>query len=239
MLKLYNNELIGYCETGISEFGLYGQDTEKVFKTSLSTQPQDWNYRYERVLYDRNSSGHRSKEIKNLDKDFILFLGCSITVGSAVPLEKTFPYIVSKKLNLDYYNLAVEGAGYDLMAHNISHWFKNIKRVPKKIIINWPQEYRTFRIEKDQVIPIGPWNCKDDIGSSISENNWKNFEYVSRTDYFEHYSKIIRDLISSLINVEIIEVEQFEVIDFGRDLKHPGIDTHFEIASSILKSLGQ
>ena len=234
--------MVGYCETGISEFGLYGQDTKQVFVSNLKSQSQDWIYRTKRVLYNRNSYGHRSKEITELDKDFILFLGCSITVGSAVTLEETFPYLVSQKLGIDYYNLAVEGSGYDLVSFNLSEWFKHIKLKPEAIIIKWPQTVRTFRAYQNNIVPIGPWTCKSDIGDRISSDDWKNFECVITTDYFDHYSSILRNTIISMLefqNIKVVEVDAVDPVDYGRDLKHPGTKTHELFSLNILKSLGQ
>lgn len=242
MLKLYNEKLIGYCETGSSEFGLYGQDTKQVFVANLKSQPSDWIYRTKRVFYHRNSFGHRSKEITELEKDFVLFLGCSITVGSAVKLEETFPYLVSKKLNIDYYNLAVEGAGYDLISFNLGSWFKHIQFKPKAVIIKWPQTVRTFRQHNNDVVPLGPWTCKSDIGDRITSQEWKNFESVIATDYFDHYSTIIKNTVIPLLksqNIKVIEVENIDPVDYGRDLKHPGSETHDLFSRNILKSFGQ
>ena len=42
------------------------------------------------------------------DQDnYILFIGCSHTMGVGLELEKTYPHILSEKLKMDYYNLAV------------------------------------------------------------------------------------------------------------------------------------
>jgi len=242
MLKLYNNKLIGYCETGVSEFGLYGQDTSNVFNSNIKSQSSSWKYHTTKVFYNRNSTGHRSKEIKDLSSEYFLFIGCSITVGSAVALEETFPYIVAKHANKDYYNLAVEGAGYDMIAYNLSNWFKQTNIKPRAVIIKWPELFRTFRIHNNTVIPIGPWNCKADIGSVVTTEEWAGFEVVSSTDYFKHYSSIIKDTVESLITshgITIINVPDLLTMDLGRDLKHPGTETHKALASSILNILGQ
>lgn len=233
---------MGYQETGCNEFGLYGQDTKQVFVRNLKLQPEDWEYRNKRVFYHRNSIGHRSKEILNLDQDYILFAGCSITVGSAVALEETFAYLTAQQLGQDYYNLAVEGSGYDLVAYNLASWFKNISIKPRAVIIKWPQTHRTFRHYDDKTVPLGPWTCKADIGDRISEYDWKNFERIIQTDYFDHYSMIIRNTVKSLIEsqgINLIEVSDVEYLDYGRDLKHPGRKTHELLASNILKSFGQ
>lgn len=242
MLKVYSGNLIGYNQTGISEFGLYGQDTKQVFDINIKSQPENWIYRTKQVFYNRNSKGHRSKEIELLEKDFILFLGCSNTVGSAVALEETFPFIVSKKLNMDYYNLAVEGGGYDLVAHNTFNWFNNIKLIPSMIIIKWPEIARTFRQDNDDIEPLGPWSGIEDIPDIDTQEHWKSYKYVANTDYFYHYSNIIRNTLITLLkfqNIKVIEVEETDWLDYGRDCKHPGIETNALWAESILKNLGQ
>ena len=234
MLKKYHT-LIGNELTGSSEFGLYGHDTLEVYKESLKTQPIDWHYRTHRVFYNRNSYGHRSCEPNELDSEFIMFVGCSNTVGTAVSLENTFPCIVSDQLKKSYYNLAVEGAGYDLISYNVNAWLTNFIK-PSVVVINWPQIARTFRFDNENVIPIGPWGQ----AYTISKTHWDNYSSVIMTDYFEHYAEIIRhSLIASLKlqNIKVVEVKEYSYKDYGRDVKHPGIETHKEIANTILEHL--
>jgi len=234
MLKLYDNNLIGYFKTGTVEFGDFGFDTEDLYQRNLKVVDSNWLYRSTRVEYSRNSCGHRSKEFDQLDKDFYLFVGCSLTVGSAVPLENTYPYIVSKNNNVDYYNLAVEGAGVDLVSYNLSKWFLNIKKKPKRIIIQWPELARTFRGLGDEIIPLGPWS--DNTLKNIKElkQEVENFNSVSCTDYFFHYANIIKDAVRAMCyDTELVEINNFEIIDVGRDLKHPGIESHLKIAKSL------
>jgi hypothetical protein len=237
LLKLYQETLIGYQETGASTFGMYGQDTLEVYQQHLKTQSSEWLYRQKEVNYNRNSYGHRSKEIDQLDREFILFVGCSITVGSAVSLEDSFPYIVSKQLSIDYYNLAVEGSGPDLLSFNISNWFKKINRIPTAVVIQWPEVTRTFRQNGTTIIPIGPWSCRQTIKNSITKQQWNDYENLILTDYFDHYCEILKNNILSLLtshNIRIIDVKDVPVIDYGRDLKHPGIESHKLISNQIL-----
>lgn len=229
MLRLYSTNLIGYEDTGKQEFLPYGCDTEQLYLQN-SKKDADWYYNSHRVFYDRNSNGHRSKEISQLNEDYILFLGCSITVGSSVELEHTFPYLVSKALNKDYYNLAVEGAGYDLVAHNLVNWVKISK--PSLIVINWPETHRTFRIDDTNVIPYGPWHTTH-LGKS---NDWRNYENVITTDYFTHYSNIIKDMVG-LLSIPVVTLQESSLVDYGRDLKHPGINSHRLMCENLLTQI--
>lgn len=240
MLKFYSNSLVGYQETGKSVFDLYGQDTYTIYQKNLQTQSQDWVYIHKAVTHNRNSCGHRSKEIDQLSKEFILFIGCSITVGSAVALQDTFPYIVSKYLNIDYYNLAVEGSGPDLLAQNLSSWLSKIKKIPVAVIIQWPEIARTFRQDGAVVVPIGPWSCKSNIGKSISTQHCLDYEKLIITDYFEHAFNILRHAILALLeahNIKVIEIANINVVDHGRDLKHPGIQSHRLVADGVISRL--
>jgi hypothetical protein len=237
LLKLYHDTLIGYQQVGITDFGLYGQDTQEIYKSNLCSQSQDWIYRNKSVSYNRNSFGHRSKEIDMLDRDFVLFLGCSITVGSAVALEDTFAYIVSKELKIDYYNLAVEGSGPDLILFNLVKWMLHIKKIPKVVILQWPEIFRTFRQEGDDVIPLGPWGYRKNIKEHKFNHHWNDYEKLIMTDHFTNLYTLVRTEILALLksyNVPIFEINQIPFDDYGRDLKHPGIKSHRLIADQVL-----
>ena len=71
----------------------------------------------EGFLYNRtgrtlNSLGHRCKEIKevlvNLQfQRYFLVLGDNACLHMHKPIEETWPYLLSKAINYQYYNLAV------------------------------------------------------------------------------------------------------------------------------------
>lgn len=236
MLKLYQNNLIGYFKIGNREFGDYGFDTEERYKANKENQPVNWRYHTDRVFYDRNTYGHRSKEPTELNNNFIMFVGCSYTVGSAVALENTYPYLIANHHNVDYYNLAVEGSGVDLIAHNVVQWLVNVKKIPSRIYIQWPEITRTFRIIGSEVIPFGPWsdktlNKRHDLKTEVSD-----YLKVVTTDFFDHNSLITKTLILNLCkayNIDVVEINNFDILDLGRDLKHPGIESHNKLFEDI------
>ena len=52
-----------------------------------------------------NSYGHRCKEISDVNlHNYILFVGDNVCLSYHIPIEDTFPYIISQKLKTDYYN---------------------------------------------------------------------------------------------------------------------------------------
>lgn len=242
MYKLHDNGLIGYENTGETEFSLYGTDSEKVYIDNLKTQPKDWFYRDNRFRYIRNSNGHRSVEVFELPKDFILFAGCSLTEGIGVKLQDSYADKVANHFNLGYYNLALNGAGPDLVSHNLSMWFKNIKLLPKYVVIQWPSPHRVFYKSSNNVYPLGPWSCKPNTVDVISNNAWEAYGSMITTDFFEHYIEIFKSTFKPLLEISNIKVFQFtaediEIIDYARDLKHPGIESHNKLAEKVIQYL--
>ncbi len=231
MLKLYDNNLIGYYKTGVSEFGDFGFDTKEWYDINFKSQSKNWKYLNDTVTYNRNSTGHRSNEF-NSTEPYLLFAGCSLTVGSAVKLEETYPYLVAKKYNINYYNLAVEGAGIDLVCYNIATWLDRNPK-PVKIIVQWPEVCRSFRVKNKDVIPFGLWSDTTLKNNKELKKDLDNFNSVVHTDYFNHFGDMLKLTTRNLCktaNIELIEIDKFLSIDYGRDLKHPGTNSHSALA---------
>jgi hypothetical protein len=77
-----------------------------------------------------NSYGHRCKELSELNlHNYILFVGDNICLSYHLPIEETFPYIVSKKLNVDYYNLSIFNGGIEAIKFNLLSWVHIISNI--------------------------------------------------------------------------------------------------------------
>ena len=84
-----------------------------------------------------NSSGHRCKELKDVDlHKYILFAGDNVGVDLSKPVEETYPYLISQRLKMDYYNLCVFNGGLDAIKFNLISWFQLVPQKPKMIIIS-------------------------------------------------------------------------------------------------------
>lgn len=84
-----------------------------------------------------NSYGHRCKELSDINlHNYILFAGDNVCLSYHIPIEETFPYLVAKKLNMDYYNLSVFNGGIDGIRFNLLTWLFNIPKPPKAIIFS-------------------------------------------------------------------------------------------------------
>lgn len=109
-----------------------------------------------------NSLGHRCKEISDINlKNYILFAGDNIGLGLGTPIEKTYPYITSKKLNIDYYNTCVFNGGLDAIRYNLISWFSNIQQKPKALIISC-EFSNSFITSDNQFTYFKPVDLEDD-----------------------------------------------------------------------------
>jgi hypothetical protein len=244
---LFDSDFIGYEPAAHNEL-FSGSDTKELYVQNLKSKPNDWYYRTNHVSYIRNSNGHRCKEIKDIDlSNYILYAGCSHTEGIGLELEKTYPYLLSKLLNCDYYNLGLGGTGIDVLLHNLIVWFGTVKQKPKLVIIQWPFWARYARFAKqptnatllhNPILPIGGF--KD---PTLMEG-----EGVYYFKTIEHLSRI---KIKHIIDVPIINVGFtnfpssinddfviFKHIDAARDLPM-GIESNKNLTSKLYHRLHQ
>lgn len=84
-----------------------------------------------------NSHGHRCKELHDLNfHNYMLFVGDNPGLGLHKPIEETFPYIVSSKLKVDYYNLCIFNGGVDALRYNLLMWLYRFKKRPRAIVVS-------------------------------------------------------------------------------------------------------
>lgn len=241
-MKIYKYGFIGHDDTNTIKYWDSDSDQEK-FERTLKDMPMDWYFRTAEISYKLNSLGHRSKEIEELDLDnYILTIGCSHTEGVGMPLEKTYSYLLSKKLKCDYYNLAIGGTGMDVVLHNLTIWFLTVPKPPKAVIIQWPDITRTLTGTAPDILrPRGLW-----------ENNKAYEAFVNlaiNIDFFKAKKVLAHALIQSMIKVPTVyfgihRVLPFNedtivepIVDHARDLVHPGVKSHELFAESIYDHL--
>lgn len=240
---LYKNGFLGqdYCNT-IHEFT--SGDTEEAFNNNIKTQPEDWYYRNKKITYVYNNNGHRSKNIDDLNFDnYILFTGCSHTEGVGLELETTFPYLISKSLNCDYYNLALSASGIDVLEYNLLHWFHQFNKKPKYVFIQWPDHSRFISVYPGykHIIPNGSWCTKDE--------EKRFFVAGESTGFFNARKFISFNLIKNIIDVPILSINlaalceydnaslSWRKIDVARDMSHYGIKSHAVLVQNLLENL--
>lgn len=243
MLTFYEN-FIGNIYSNIT-VPFKGTDDEQRYQENLISQPEDWYYRNICLTYSFNALGHRSKNIEDIKLDnYILTVGCSITEGIGLEIEKTYPYLVSQKLNCDYYNLGIGAAGPDAIMYNLLLWLSRIEQKPKVIILQWPNKlrYATRKADGENIETHGMWR---------ESESYKRFMILGdEIGYFNFRKELQYNLIEEMTkNIKLVHIRElnsgssmkdevlFSRLDLARDLMHLGIQSHSKMCSDILEKL--
>jgi len=197
------------------------------------------------IEYKLNSLGHRCKDLNEINlHEYILFAGCSNTFGIGLELENTYPYLVSEKLNCDYYNLSISGTGIDVLEHNLLTWFLTIKQKPKALIVQWPDHSRFLNISSDNMFtPMGSWSPDPDATKFILNSEELGIAYSRKlfavTNIF-NMSKCPALTFVVSGTVPYTRYDNFLVReDLASDQLHPGIKSSITNAEIVLKLLSE
>ncbi len=198
-------------------------DSEKLFNSNLKDLGSDWYWSNKEIIYKFNKYGYRmNKELEEVDFDnYFAFFGCSFTTGTGLPLEETYAYKISKIAGVDYVNAAIGGASVDLAHMNFVQMFNNAPKLPKAVIVNWPELTRTcywaedkleFFIVNDNKHDSSPW--------------WKAYQvFLMEQSQIDNRFKTIRQTFQSMC--ELANIKLFEMTTFQSDpnfhLTHTGI----------------
>ena len=223
-----------------------GSDTLEDLERNLPHTPEDWYYKNIDITYDFNEYGHRCKSIKNIDLDnYVLLTGCSNTAGCGLEYEKSYPYLLGKSRNCDYYNLSLIGTGLDVLEYNLLTWLNTVEKKPKFIIIQWPDPTRfaDYDKERDNLIPVGTWASKK------NDHYKKFFASGDMSGFFTARRHLITRLLRQVITVPIYTISlsnlvtsdhysiPYRILDRARDLYHPGIKSHEALHKLLLENI--
>ena len=138
------------------------------------------------IDYVFNNYEYRSKDFVPGNPADILFLGCSITMGSGLPIEKTWGHMLSSKINGSYDNLAIPGSSAMYQIKKCFSYFNEIG-IPKVIFANFPmcryyipavrdisvtdssQRHHNFSVHKDKDVLMSPVVIYDETLTKYSK----------------------------------------------------------------------
>jgi hypothetical protein len=205
-----------------------------------SNEPNHYTTDYG-VAYSYNENGHRCISVEHLKQNkFILFAGCSHTEGMGLHLEESYPYVTSKLLNMNYYNLGVGASGCDTMIHNLCTFLFKYEIKPALIVLQWPAHTRYIRKltrNNNQIQPEGSW----------SQNEYMDFLMMGlSTGYFDLRTELYKNLVDNLkiptlhisfpgYNTHLTDYIVFEEFDRAHDKQHLGPKSHELLSHKILK----
>jgi hypothetical protein len=189
------------------------------------------------IKYKFNSHGFRCEEFK--ESKNILFLGCSITFGTALRNEDIFPTQVSRALGYNCCNLALSGSSNDTAFRLAETWLSRIK--PDIVLLMSPDK---SRLEITTAEPEGS-SIHFRVNNTVQNYAMTNSFYLKWIMHEENarLNQLKNQLaIKHLCNTQGIKFLNFNIEsdfcfienDLARDLSHPGILSHRATTEKIL-----
>lgn len=183
-----------------------------------------------------NSRGHRCKEIEQINfHNYFLYAGDNIGLGLDKDIIETYPYVISKALKVDYYNLCVFNGGVDCLRYNLLSWLNNYPK-PRAIIVS----------------------CEFLNSVVVSDHNFENLKYCNLEDpvtkdllemaetvgFFRMRNVLSDKLITRLVNLPIYQISLPNKQNIFNnniiDIKYDGdIHDYKSIAAILIRTMRQ
>lgn len=232
----------------------FPSDTEELFNDNLKNNYdllKKYNWIDREITYSFNSMGFRCEEFT--DKPSIMFTGCSNTFGIGLPLESTWPYIVSKQLNLHNVNLGLGGGSGDSAFRMCLGYIDKIK--PKVICYLQPPELRCEFVTNAPPLntgALGHWHLDDESNTKF---NFRKFGKIDPADVYKYWisneSNVVLNYIKNKLAIKQLCVERsihfisldqqfirdMEIKNSARDLSHPGEEQNRLLAEYFLNNI--
>lgn len=202
------------------------------------------------IEYSFNSYGYRTKNLEDLNKDFVLVFGCSHTEGVGNFEEDIWCSQLLDNKNIDFLNLGKAGSGPDIQYLNTLQWIKNNYPLPNLVIYQWPQTFRkSFSYKNGDNIFLKHHNVNNYSEKRDTEWYLKRYcveEGELEVNNYKDYTS--SNLLWNLIDVPVINwtwqgdfetdydnLHIIETVDTGRarDLMHDGADIHRQVAEQL------
>jgi len=192
--------------------------------------------------YHWNSLGFRGPEPDYDAKNKILVLGGSLSLGTGVALEDSFPDILAKELDANYINLS----GADALAELIDPILRFKNYNPNYVVISDTRFVNTFT-----------WALLDIYNSRATESMPAYQKLFKQTDthtlkMFDYFLKGLFPNATLIMaacerrewkrlpkfdNLVSVPFEKELVVDLARDNMHPGPQSHKNFANKIIAQL--
>jgi len=208
-------------------------DTEERFNKNLKTNYDkllEYGWIDKQFTYKFNNLGFRCEDFKsNTD---IMFLGCSFTKGIGLPLEDTWAYKVSNRLNMSYANLAMGGSSSDAAFRMCLGYIKRLN--PKICIYLEPPGVRFEFISNNhfEAISIRQHNLEPGIIKLL----WRDDDH---SDITKTKNTLAIQQLCDLNNVKFIKFNADEINqdDKARDLAHPGVEANDIFSNKVIERI--
>ena len=222
--SIYANKTVEWFSTDSKEFYQENlKDTKKLETISRN------GWIDSTIEYKFNSHGFRSDEFEASANSF-MFLGCSFTLGTGVPIEVTWPYLVAQHYDVKNFNLGISGGSNDTAFRLANHYVNELK--PKLVLFAATMTNR-LDISTDEGITTLRYNSIPDRFNNQFYREWLTYDENCQLNWRKNLlaiKHVCRNANIPFIEVSLSKIVSWPLIDNGRDIMHPGPIIHKNIA---------
>jgi hypothetical protein len=154
-------------------------------------------------------------------------VGDNVSLALDKPIEETYPYIVSRKLRMDYYNLSITNGGLDSIKYNLLTW-NSIQPIKPKLIVVASEFLNSF-IVSDKNNDV--WKVCDYNDENIKEL----FNAGNHNSFFNTRRFLADKLIRNTIISPIYQVVLKDKIPlFSKDVTNIDSDSDQELIAQLI-----
>lgn len=196
------------------------------------------------ITYKINSQGFRCAEFDN--KDCIVALGCSFTMGIGLPVESTWPHLVASQLGLEPYTLAWGGNSADTCFRLANYWVAKLKPQAVFMLTPPPARFELFRADNNPPVEVYLPQSESRSASEIDSylKHWFTVDENVRINSEKNQMAI--KYICHELNIPCFVYSVFdwmgksrEEVGYARDRMHAGPEGHVKLAQRILHDWSQ
>ena len=214
-------------------------DTMELFAENLKKQKsllEKYNWISTKLSYKFNSEGFRTEEFYN-KKGGIMFLGCSYTFGIGLPLDKTFPHIVSDELKIHHFNLALPASSNDTAFRLADLWINRLEPGLVILLSPLPDRFELLCHETKSNEDVSRFITTMDQLADNSDHLWIENEQNGLINRRKNKLAIQKICDDRGIRFLHDDSENLNVVDFARDLLHPGVESNRMFAKKLINQL--
>ena len=215
-------------------------DSTKQYNHHLATRYNElaqYNWIDAKFTYTFNSHGFRCNEFTS--EPTAMFLGCSFTFGTGLPIEATWAYLVAQKLNLKLANLATGGAALDTSFRLCHGWIDKIK--PSILFLLPPDPARFEMFHENGDICIMTPGQVEKVEEKLKPF-YKKWLMIDTNAYINsEKNRLAIEQMCLVRNIKLVTIPTEDYflskVDLARDLFHTGVISNYNLFQQVLNKI--
>ena len=214
-------------------------DTQELFEENCAnnrSKLEQYKWLDTSITYKFNSEGFRADEFDK--KGGVMFLGCSFTFGLGLPVEQTFARIVSKELDTNCFNLGLPASSNDTAFRFADLWIPVLE--PSIVVLLSPLPMRfeilSHEVSSDEAVSRFV-TTMDQISNTADKSKWLDTNQNGLLNRRKNKLAIEKLCDDRKIKFVHDNTEDLKIVDFARDLSHPGTESNKLFADKILSKV--